>query len=102
MASGGGAAQLNETFATMGISGLSGRSFTCIEIGIGKWWEFLVNEEMIKAANEERLFAIDRGDYHEGVPAITVVADGGWSKRTHKHSYNALGGVAIVVGRCYW
>ena len=40
MASGGGAAQLNETFATMGISGLSSRSFICIEIGIGKWWEF--------------------------------------------------------------
>ena len=53
---------------------------------------------MIKAANEERLLAIERDDYHEGVPAITVVADGGWSKRTHKHSYNALGGVAIVVG----
>ena len=33
-----------------------------------------------------------------GIPAISVICDGGWSKRTHKHSYNALGGVAIIIG----
>jgi hypothetical protein len=31
--------------------------------------------------------------------AITVITDGGWSKRTHKHSYNAAGGVAIIIGK---
>ena len=36
--------------------------------------------------------------YNSGVPSITVICDGGWSKRTHKHSYNALGGVAIIIG----
>ena len=33
-----------------------------------------------------------------GVPSITVIADGGWSKRTHKHSYNAMGGVGVIIG----
>ena len=36
---------------------------------------------------------------HEGVPAITVIIDGGWSKRSHSHSYNAKSGVAIILGR---
>jgi len=31
--------------------------------------------------------------YHDGVPAITVRVDAGRSKRTHKHSSNALFGV---------
>jgi hypothetical protein len=98
MSSGGGAAQLSEIMATMGVQPLSARAFTNIENGVGKWWEFLVNQQMLLAANEEKARAIDRNDFHEEVPAISVVADGGWSKRTHKHSYNALGGVAIVVG----
>jgi hypothetical protein len=53
---------------------------------------------MLKAAQEERNLAIKRNDFHEGVPSITVICDGGWCKRTHKHSYNALGGVAIIIG----
>ena len=37
--------------------------------------------------------------YHQGIPAITVIVDGGWSKRTHKHSYNALSGVGVIFGK---
>ena len=33
-----------------------------------------------------------------GIPSITVICDGGWSKCTHKHSYNALGGVGVIIG----
>ena len=43
--------------------------------------------------------AEERGDYHQGVPAITVIVDGGWSKRSHKHSYNAKSGVGIIIGQ---
>lgn len=43
--------------------------------------------------------AIERNDFHEAVPAITVTVDGGWSKRSHKHSYNAKSGVAIIIGQ---
>ena len=42
--------------------------------------------------------AIERNDSFEGIPAITVSVDGGWSKRTHKHSYNAKSGVAVIIG----
>ncbi len=30
---------------------------------------------------------------------LTVYVDGGWSKRSHKHSYNANSGVAIIIGK---
>lgn len=38
---------------------------------------------------------MERGSFHEGVPAITVIVDGGWSKR----SYNAKSGVAKIIGK---
>ena len=52
-----------------------------------------------EAGREERALALNRGDYHEGVPAITVIVDGGWSKRSHRHSYNANSGVGIMIGK---
>ena len=41
---------------------------------------------MKEAAGEEKRNAIERGSFHEGVPVIAVIVDGGWSKRSHKHS----------------
>lgn len=37
------------------------------------------------------------------MPAITVIVDGGWCKRAHKHSYNAKCGVGIIMrlASCY-
>ena len=54
---------------------------------------------MITAGKEEKKLAEERNDYHQGVPAITVYVDGGWSKRSHKHSYNAKSGAAIIIGK---
>lgn len=42
--------------------------------------------------------AIKQGNFHNGVPSITVVCDGGWSKRSHRHTYNALEGVGVIFG----
>ena len=57
-----------------------------------------MEEELLKAGAEERRIAIERGQYHEGIPTITVICDGGWSKRSHKHTYNAYGGVGVIFG----
>ncbi len=97
MSTGGGSARLNETAATLGMPSLKKCTFTDIENQIGQWWGEVLQREMIEAGMEERRRAIERNDYHEGVPAITVIIDGGWSKMAHKHSYNAPGGVGIVV-----
>ena len=58
----------------------------------------LFEESMKEAGEEEKKLAIERGSYHEGIPAITIIVDAGWSKCSHKHSYNAKSGVGIIVG----
>jgi hypothetical protein len=67
------------------------------ENDIGKWSKRL-QEAMLEAGREEKRLAEERNDYHQGVPAITVIVDGGWSKRSHKHSYNAKSLVGIIIG----
>ena len=99
MVIGNGPSHLNEFMATLNSPGLSQPSFSAIETDVGKWWHDVLLVDMLAAGQEERQLAIERKDYHEEVPAITVITDGGWSKRTHKHSYNATGGVAIIIGK---
>ena len=53
---------------------------------------------MAEAGQREKELAISNNQYHQGVPSISVVADGGWSKRSHKHSYNAKSGVGVIFG----
>ncbi|XP_050390274.1 uncharacterized protein LOC126809647 [Patella vulgata] len=98
MVTGSGLAHLSECLGTMGIPTMSQPTFSAIESEIGQWWCDILKKDMLRAGAEEKRLAIERKDYHQGVPAITVVCDGGWSKRSHKHTYNALGGVGIVIG----
>ena len=60
-----------------------------------------MSDNLLDAGKEERDLAIANGEYHCGVPAITVVLDGGWSKRSHKHPYNAKSGVGVIFGTCH-
>ncbi len=98
MGSGGGSTRLNEESATNGMPGLSPDTYRKIETEIGKWWHTVLKEEMLKAGAEEKKLAEEAGRFHEGVPAVKVIIDAGWSKSAHKHSYNAPGGVGIVAG----
>ena len=99
MTTGGGRSQLEETMSIVGVPVMSKASFIQTERDIGEWWKTQLNESMKEAGKEEKRLAIERGEYHHGVPAITVYVDGGWSKRSHKHSYNAKSGVAIIIGK---
>ena len=53
---------------------------------------------MQEVAKEEKQHAIATNSFHQGVPSITVVVDGSWSKQAHKHCYNAKSGVAVIFG----
>ncbi|CAI6371889.1 unnamed protein product [Macrosiphum euphorbiae] len=56
-------------------------------------------EGMLSAGKEEGRLAIERGDVDQyGRPKIAVVADGAWSKRSYRTNYNALSGVACIIG----
>ncbi len=56
---------------------MSKKSFIQSECDIGEWWGQELQEAMTAAGKEEKRVAEERGDYHEGVPAITVILDGG-------------------------
>ena len=77
---------------------MSKNMFSSAEEKIREWWYSALKDEMAKAGAEERRIAIEKGIFHQGVPAITVICDGGWSKRIHKHTYNAYGGVGVIFG----
>ena len=98
VATGGGPSDLNETLGTMNVPMMSDTMFTALEQKIGLWWNDMLKDEMAKAGAEEKRIAVEKESFHEGVPAISVICDGGWSKRTHKHTYNAYGGVAVIFG----
>ena len=74
-------------------------SFVNTERDVGDYWKTELAKSMAEAGAEEKRLAKERGDYHEGVPAVTVIIDGGWNKRSHKHSYNANSGVAMIIGK---
>ena len=98
MSTGGGHSTLTESMGMVGVPVMTKRSFMATERTIGEWWRERLHQSMIDAGKQEKQLAIDRGDFHEGVPAITVIVDGGWSKRSHRHSYNAKSGVGIIIG----
>ena len=98
MSTGGGHTRLEEIMAVLGVPVLTKKSFTATESAIDKVWQQSLDESMQQAAEEEKRSAINKGSYHDGVTAISVIVDAGWSKRSHKHSYNAKSGVGIVVG----
>ena len=72
---------------TLGIPVMS--NFTNTERDVGRLWKDQLEQSMLEAGKEEKRLAEERGDYHEGIPAITAIVDVGWSKRSHRHSYNA-------------
>jgi len=99
MATGGGYNKLEESMSVLGLPVMSKKLFINTEKLIGKWWWNLLEESMQAAGKMERELAIQQGSFHQGVPAITVIVDAGWSKRTHKHTYNALSGVGVIFGK---
>ena len=99
MVTGGGYSQLEESMSVLGVPVMTKASFISTERDIGEWWRTELVKTMKAAGKEEKQLAEQRGDYHEGIPSITVIVDGGWSKRSHKHSYNAKSGVGIIIGK---
>lgn len=98
MATGGGLTRLNSTLSFLEVPGMQKRMYSTTEQFLGEAMQQQLFEAMAQVGVEEKQHAIDTADYHQGVPAVSVVADGGWSKRSHKHSYNAKSGVAVIFG----
>ena len=98
MATGGGHSSFEEVLATLCVPSLTRQMLTEIEQLLGTLFEQLLLELMVKTGREEKQIAEQNKNYYEGVPAIKVVIDGGWRKRSHKHFYNANFGVNVIFG----
>ena len=44
----------------------------------------LVEDNLFAAGKKERSLTLAQGTFHNRVPAIIVVVDGGWSKQSHR------------------
>jgi hypothetical protein len=53
-----------------------------LEIGGRRRWR-----EMQEAGAKRKQIAERKGQYHHGVPVITVIVDGGWSPSYRKHTF---------------
>ena len=101
MSTGGGHSRLEESMAVLGVPVMTKKAFMAAERRIGEWWQTLLQNSMKAAGEEEKAIALSKNPVRtqHGIPAITVIVDGGWSKRAHKHSYNAKSGVGIIIGK---
>ncbi len=99
MVTGSGHSHLEEAMGVLGVPVMTKSAFIKTERDIREWWKEKLSQSMLEAGREEKKLAEQAGSYHEGVPAIAVIVDGGWSKWSHKHSYNANSGVGIIVGK---
>ncbi|KAF0701763.1 Uncharacterized protein FWK35_00036722, partial [Aphis craccivora] len=78
---------------------MSNKSYQKFHQFLSKQIENTAWESIELAGKEEARLAIENGDINSnGIPMITVVADGAWSKRSYKRNYNAASGVACIVG----
>ncbi len=77
MVTGGGHSNLEESMSIVGVPVMTNASFVQTERAIGEAWKQELLESMAEAGREEKRLAEQRNEYHEGVPAITVIVDGG-------------------------
>ncbi|XP_022177421.1 uncharacterized protein LOC111038573 [Myzus persicae] len=94
-----GHSQLSEFTAAMEIPCMSNTTYSRVHETISFSVHNTAWDEMKKAGVEERELALEAGEVDEnGIPMCTVVADGQWCKRSYKTKYDALSGVASIIG----
>jgi hypothetical protein len=94
VAGGGGYSQLAEFSAAIGVHCMSNSTFSKHLKTVKKAVMDAALLSMLDAAKEEREHSIAVGDVGpDGVPLVTVVADGQWCKRSYKTKYDSLSGV---------
>lgn len=89
-----GNSQMKELFSTMNVPYMAASTFASSYQNIAEKLHQTAWLVMEQAGNEERSIAIANGDVDlDGIPYITVIVDGAWSKRSYNMNYNAASGV---------
>jgi len=93
MSNGCGFTHLQQFLSTLEIPCLSSNTYKKEHDKISEGYEIAATKEMELAAREEAQLAIELGEVGpDGIPHITVVADGSWCKRSYRTQYNSLSG----------
>ena len=69
---GGGHAPLEEAMSVLGVPVMTKKSCMATEKDVAQQWWTSLEESMQEAAEEDKKLVIERGSFHEGVPAITL------------------------------
>uniref|UniRef100_A0A2S2NH11 Mutator-like transposase domain-containing protein n=1 Tax=Schizaphis graminum TaxID=13262 RepID=A0A2S2NH11_SCHGA len=99
IAAGIGYTQLAEVLVSADIPCMSNTTYNAVLLVMSESIHNAALKEMQLAGEEEKKLAIEAGEIDDdGTPMCTVVADGQWSKRSYKTKYDALSGVATIIG----
>ncbi|XP_077260812.1 uncharacterized protein LOC143896691 [Temnothorax americanus] len=95
---GSGYAQLEEFCAGINVPCMSEKTYIKSRENVIDYFEKTAMESMIMAGELEKQLALERNETINGIPYITVVADGSWMKRSYGHAYDSLSGVGAILG----
>lgn len=94
---GQGFSQLDTFSAILNMPNMSNPKYQAVHSKILQHSEELALDSMKEAGKEEARLALEENNVNEdGIPLITVVADGTWAKRSYKSNYNALSGAVSI------
>ncbi|KAK9685426.1 hypothetical protein QE152_g38052 [Popillia japonica] len=100
LSSGGTFHQTKEVLQHLNISPMNYRQFSDIEENLQSLWKDTLWESMEKAGKEEHEIAKNKGNIDiNNIASTTVYVDGGWSKRSYGHNYNASSGTPVIIGK---
>lgn len=100
ISSGGGYSNLEETLSFCNVPCMTYEKFISVENQIAPDIYSALDKLIEAGGKEEARLAIEDGNVDtDGIPKITVIADGAWSKRSYKSNYNAPSGVAVIIGQ---
>lgn len=92
--SGFGYSQLQELMCAMEVPSIHINTYQVEHERICKGYEETALESMKEAAKVEAELAISEGNVDvDGMPLVTVVADGSWCKRSYRSMYNSFSGM---------
>ncbi|XP_067207257.1 uncharacterized protein [Linepithema humile] len=95
---GNGYAQLEEFCAGINIPCMSEKTYIKYREDIVDDFQKTAMESMKMAGELEKQLALERNETINGIPYITVVADGSWMKRSYGNAYDSLSGVGAIIG----
>ncbi|GLV46107.1 hypothetical protein CBL_10767 [Carabus blaptoides fortunei] len=83
----------------MNVPMLAHTTFIRQERLLERTWDEVLTDEIMKYGKIEYEIAVSKNAVENNMAQICVFVDGGWSKRSYGHNYNAASGVASIIGK---